>query len=154
MIDFIKNKEELLNHIGNLNTGDIIYVSNVECLGSSIYDITNTLKIIRDKKLKLNISNELEFNFNAEKDILDKVILLLDGICNIQKERLSKSIKRAVEEGRNVGRKKLQVSNIPKIFFDNIDDFKEKKINKREFSEICGCTRPTLNNWLKISSNE
>lgn len=150
----IKTKEEMQEVIPKINNGDLLYLDNIECLGNSIYEITDILKKIHRKNFQLSICNEISFNFDKEKDTLDKVILLLDSICNMQKERLSKSIRKAVKEGKGVGRKKLQASNIPSVFFDNIKRFKNKEINKREFSEICGCTRPTLNSWLKITENE
>lgn len=150
---YIKNKSEFNESILNTNIGDSLYIESIECLGNSIYEITEVLKEISNKQLILSISNSITFNFKSEQQTLQNVLDLLESICNLQKDRLSKSIKKALDEGKSIGRKKLQISDIPPIFFENLDRFNSKELNKTEFSKVCGCTRPTLNKWLKCISD-
>lgn len=148
---YINEAKELSESINRSNIGDSLYVDSIDCLGKSIYDINEVLKLINEKHLKLVISNNINLDFLNEQNVFENVIKLLDSICDIQKNRVRQSVKKAIEEGKPVGRKKLTLKDIPTIFFDNLERYEHQELNKTEFAKLCGCSRPTLNKWLAYS---
>lgn len=149
----IKNKEELYSILEKANSGDSIFVPSIEHLGNSIFDISELLNEFNKKSVYLLISNSIELDFHNNTNYSKNTLDLLNGICDLQKNRVRKSIKKAREEGKIVGRKKLTVEDLPKSFTDNLNNFYSQKINKTEFSKLCNCSRPTLDKWLKCVSN-
>lgn len=153
MIYHVKNKKDLDSILKNINIGDSIYIDSIDCLGNSIYDISEILDEIYSKELYILISNSIELDFTKDKHCLKNTIDLLKDICNLQKERVKQSVKKAREEGKNIGRKKLTPNDLPDVFISNLNDFYSQKINKSEFAKICNCSRPTLDKWLKCVSS-
>lgn len=150
----IQSKEELNSILNKINTGDSIHIYSIECLGNSIYDISQILDEIYKKELYISISNYIELDFSKDKYCLKNTIDLLKGICNLQKNRVKQSMKKAREEGKSIGRKKLTPEDLPEIFISNLDNFYSQNLTKGEFAELCNCSRPTLDKWLKCVSNE
>lgn len=153
MIYHVKNKKDLDSILKNVNIGDSIYIDSIDCLGNSIYDISEILDEIYNKELYVLISNSIELDFTKDKHCLRNTIDLLKDICNLQKERVKQSVKKAREEGKNIGRKKLTPNDLPDVFISNLNNFYSQKINKSEFAKICNCSRPTLDKWLKCVSS-
>lgn len=149
----IQNKEELDSILKNINVGDSVYINSIDCLGNSIYDISKILDEIYNKELYILISDSIELDFTKDKHCLKNTIDLLKGICDLQKKRVRQSVKKAREEGKTIGRKKLTSKDLPEVFINNLNDFYSEKLNKGEFAELCNCSRPTLDKWLKCVLN-
>lgn len=149
----VQNKEELNSILKNVNMGDSIYIDSIECLGNCIYDISEILDEICNKELLITISNSIELDFSKDKHCLRNTIDLLKEICDLQKKRVKQSVRKAREDGKSIGRKKLTPKDLPEVFIKNLNDFNSQKLNKREFAELCNCSRPTLDKWLKCVLN-
>lgn len=145
----VKNNNELKDILDILKQGDSLYIDSINCLGNSVYDISEILNILHHKEVYLSVSSEIQFDFINNKEVLKNVIYLLNEICELQKYRVRESIKKAREEGKSLGRKKLRTEDLPIVFFENLKDFNDKKLTKVDFAKKCNCSRPTLDKWLK-----
>lgn len=145
---FINNDADFKKYIENVNPGDTLYVDSIECLGKSVYEVNSSLQEIHKKELYLNISNNIELNFYNNKNSMNTVILL-DSICNIQKNRVRENVQKAIKNGKRIGRKKLSHDSLPDVFINNFGRYNSKELNKTEFAKLCKCSRPTLDKWIK-----
>ena len=150
---YVQDKKELASILEKSNEGDSIYINSIECLGNSVYDISELLDEAYNKKIHLSISDNIELNFAKENHQLESTIELLRGICDLQKKRVKQSVKKAREEGKAIGRKKLTSKDLPEVFLKNLNRFYSQNLNKGEFAKLCNCSRPTLDKWLRCVSS-
>lgn len=61
---------------------------------------------------------------------------------------------KAKEEGRPVGRKKMSVKQLPKVFKNNYKKLYTGELTKTRLAEIVGVSRPTLDRYIKIMENK
>lgn len=145
---YIFNKRELENAIEEIEENDSLIISSVDCLGNSVYDISDMIEKISNKNINFRLTSNTALNFSKEDKCLEVVIVLLKEICELQKHRVRKSVQKARNEGKIMGRRKLNKSDLPDVFVNNLNDFNLGRINKTEFAQLCKCSRPTLNKWL------
>lgn len=152
MIYNVSNKTELELVLKEAINKDVINIHSLECLGMSIYSITDVLNKINNKGICLKIESDIVLDFSKNDTSLKSSLLLLNSICELQKNTVRQSVKKAKEEGKILGRKKLEKEDLPDVFLENLKDFQENRITKVEFAKKCNCSRPTLYKWLKCIS--
>ena len=82
------------------------------------------------------------------------LIDILSYIIERKAESVRIGIETARKKGKQIGRKKLSIEDLPQRFLNNYDAYKEGLITKVEFAEICSCSRPTLDTWIKCFESE
>ena len=73
---------------------------------------------------------------------------------NIISQRVKSGMQNAKANGKVIGRPKTSYDNLPQIFFKHYPKFKTGIINKREFSQLCELSYPTIIKYIKIVEQE
>ena len=153
-----EKKPKLMELLDRCNYGDTIVCCELSRLSRSFKDFFDTLQILKDKKLRLELlMNNIVVDFSTEK--LDpfttfflNIIMSFNSLeVEVTRERIISGIKNSKKKS---GRPQLTKEDIPLFFNKNLDLYKNKKINKTEFARLMNWSRPKLDRILKLNSKE
>ena len=153
-----EKKPKLMELLDRCNYGDTIVCCELSRLSRSFKDFFDTLQILKDKKLRLELlMNNIVVDFSTEK--LDpfttfflNIIMSFNSLeVEVTRERIISGIKNSKKKS---GRPQLTKEDIPLSFYKNLDLYKNKKINKTEFARLMNWSRPKLDRILKLNSKE
>ena len=68
------------------------------------------------------------------------------------RERVRSGLEGARSKGKILGRPKLTKDDIPDKFYRKLDLFNKGEINKTEFANVMGWSRPKLNRILELNN--
>ena len=152
-----ENKPKLLKLLNRCNEGDTIVCCELSRLSRSFKDFFDTLEIIKKKKLRLELLiNNIVVDFSSDRtdpftSFFLNIMMAFNNLeVEVTKARIKSGLKKAVSEGKKLGRPKLTKEDIPLSFYKTLDLYRQKKINKTEFSRIMNWSRPKLDRVLKI----
>ena len=153
-----EKKPKLMELLDKCNIGDTIVCCELSRLSRSFKDFFDTLQILKDKKLRLELLiNGIVVDFS--KDRLDpfttfflNIIMSFNSLeVEVTRERIISGIKNSKKKS---GRPQLTKDDIPMSFYKNLDLYNNKKINKSEFARLMNWSRPKLDRILKLNSND
>lgn len=128
--------------------GSAINIKDVSSLGKDVKEIRDTLRCLYSKKVKLHL-NDLVFNLEEGLAVYITVLELLSYIIERQSTNVKAGIDTARKNGKQIGRKKISLEDLPEVFINSYDSYKQGNITKVDFSKMCSCSRPTLDRWIK-----
>lgn len=138
------NRPKLQEMLEYMRDGDTIYIHEFSRLARSTQDLLNLVELFKDKGVVL-ISNKESLNTSTAEG---KLMLTLIGAINefernIIRERQLEGIELAKERGDYKGGKpKVQIDE--ELFKKLLDKYQNHEINKSQFAEKLGVSRPTL----------
>lgn len=153
-----EKKPKLMELLDKCNTGNTIVCCELSRLSRSFKDFFDTLQILKDKKLRLELLiNGIVVDFS--KDKLDpfttfflNIIMSFNSLeVEVTRERIISGIKNSKKKS---GRPQLTKKDIPMSFYKNLDLYNNKKINKSEFARLMNWSRPKLDRILKLNSSD
>lgn len=153
-----EKKPKLIELLDKCNIGDTIVCCELSRLSRSFKDFFDTLQILKDKKLRLELLiNGIVVDFS--KDKLDpfttfflNIIMSFNSLeVEVTRERIKSGIENSRNKGVKLGRPQLTKEDIPLSFYKNLDLYKQKKINKVEFARLQGWSRPKLDRILQLN---
>lgn len=153
-----EKKPKLMELLDRCNYGDTIVCCELSRLSRSFKDFFDTLQILKDKKLRLELlMNNIVVDFSTEK--LDpfttfflNIIMSFNSLeVEVTRERIISGLKNSKKKS---GRPQLTKEDIPLSFYKNLDLYKNKKINKTEFARLMNWSRPKLDRIIKLNSKE
>lgn len=153
-----EKKPKLMELLDKCNIGDTIVCCELSRLSRSFKDFFDTLQILKDKKLRLELlMNNIVVDFS--KDKLDpfttfflNIIMSFNSLeVEVTRVRILSGIKNSEKKS---GRPQLTKDDIPMSFYKNLDLYNNKKINKSEFARLMNWSRPKLDRILKLNSND
>lgn len=131
-----------------LREGDTLYVIDFSRLARNCGDLLKIADIVREKGVGLV---SLKEGVDLSTPMGQMVMTILGSIYEFEreniKERQAQGIEIAKREGKYQGGKCKQYDK--EIFEGLYMQFLEKKINKVQFAEKMGASRPTLDKWLR-----
>lgn len=151
-----EKKPKLMELLDKCNYGDTIVCCELSRLSRSFKDFFDTLQILKDKKLRLELlMNNIVVDFS--KDKLDpfttfflNIIMSFNSLeVEVTRERIISGIKNSKKKS---GRPQLTKDDIPLSFYKNLDLYNNKKINKSEFARLMNWSRPKLDRILKLNN--
>lgn len=147
----VENKEPI--DLRRIKAGSLVEIRCLENLGRDSKEIRNILRGIYSKKIVLKLNGSI-FDFSCGVKEYFFLIDILSYIIERKAESVRIGIETARKKGKQIGRKKLSIEDLPQRFLNNYDAYKEGLITKVEFAEICSCSRPTLDTWIKCFESE
>ena len=69
---------------------------------------------------------------------------------NMISQRVKSGMENAKAKGKSIGRPCTTTEDIPNIFYRHYPKYKQREINKKEFSRLCSCSYPTIYKYLRI----
>ena len=115
------------------------------------------IQLISDKGLKLVIKGSVTIDCsNGEIDPMTKSFLQMAGVFaelerNLISARVKSGLDNARAKGKVIGRPKTTEKTIPDVFKKHYYLYKEKKLNKKELSKVCGLSYPTTLKYIALT---
>ena len=139
--------------------GDVIVTTEVSRLTRSTKHLCDTLQIVKDKKLILNIGGSFLVDCSkGETDPMTEGMLKMWGVFaemerDIISQRVKSGMQNAQNKGKKIGRPNLTAEKLPDKFWKYYTQFKSKTINISEFSRLMNCSRASVYKYIKIAEN-
>ena len=123
----------------------------------STKQLCDIIEIAKNKKLKL-IFGTFIVDCTKDLDPMTEGMLKMMGVFaemerNMISERVKSGIVNARYKGKLVGRPKLTVNDIPKKVLETRELYDDGLITKTDYAKICNVSRPTLNKYLSLISD-
>ena len=123
----------------------------------STKQLCDIIEIAKNKKLKL-IFGTFIVDCTKDLDSMTEGMLKMMGVFaemerNMISERVKSGIVNARSKGKLVGRPKLTVNDIPKKVLETRELYDDGLITKTDYAKICNVSRPTLNKYLSLISD-
>lgn len=157
-----KNDRVQLNRLMEMvKEGDTIVSLEVSRLTRSTQKLCEIIQEVQEKKIKLVIAGSLTVDCTPGKEIdpLTKGMLMMWGVFaelehDIIVQRVKSGLNHARAKGVKLGRPKVNMDNIPTIFYKYYPMFKNGKINLSELSRLCRISRVTIYRYLDIVESQ
>lgn len=138
-----------------IKSGDTIVSTEVSRITRSTKQLCDILEMSKNKRIKLILGNFI-VDCSKELDPMTEGMLKMMGVFaelerNIISQRVKSGINNAKAKGKIVGRPKTNYDSLPPIFYKHYLKYKNKEINKAEFSRICNVSYPTIYKYIKIA---
>lgn len=138
-------------------TGDTIITTEVSRLARSTQKLCSILEDIRTRQLCLNIRDSMTLDCRPGKETDPTTIAMIQmmGVFSeLEKAMISARVKSGMEnakaKGHLPGRPPTTEASIPAEFFRYYERYRKGDINKTELSKLYGCSRTTVNKYIKI----
>jgi DNA invertase Pin-like site-specific DNA recombinase len=142
------NRKQLKEMLDFVRKGDTIYIADFSRLGRNTKDLLDIIEYCNKKGVAV-VSAKESFDTTTANGKL--MITMLSAIYQFEREitleRQREGIEIAKEKGVYKGRKAIQIDS--DIFDRYYEEYRNRKINKREFAERLAVSRPTLDKILK-----
>lgn len=118
------------------------------------------IKAKQRKKLCLQILGSITIDCrNGKIDPMTEAFLTMAGVfaqleLSMIRERVKSGMENARAKGKVIGRPVLTRDALPDVFYKHYPLLKNGTLTKKEFSQLIGVSRPTLDKYLNIAEGE
>jgi len=153
-----EDRTELKKLLNVIVEKDTIITTEVSRITRSTKQLCDILEFAKQKKIKLVLGTFI-VDCSKELDPMTEGMLKMMGVFaelerNIICERVKSGLVNARAKGKKLGRPTTVEDDIPTVFFKFYPKYKNKELNKVEFSRICGLSYPTIYKYLEIVENK
>lgn len=145
------NRPQLKEMLDFVREGDTIYISEFSRLGRSTRDLLDIIDFLQAKKVNL-VSQKENLDCNSPSGRLQ--LTMLAAISEFEREmileRQREGIKIAKEKGKYKGRKRIDVPDIDKHYYD----YMTRKTSKSALAKELGISRNTLDRLFEEYLNQ
>lgn len=142
------NRPKLQELLEFVREGDTVYIHDFSRLARSTKDLLEIVEILNAKQVHL-FSNKESIDTSTPTGKL--MLTMIGAIAEFERQNLLERQKEGIEiakrEGKFKGRKAVEVDEA--VFNKLLNDYQQRKINKVQFAEQLGVSRPTLDKLLK-----
>jgi len=141
-------REKLQAMLDYCREGDTIYVHDFSRLARSTKDLLSIVEYLDEKKVHL-VSNKENLDSSTATGKL--MLTMIAAIAEFERQNLLERQREGIAIAKRKGKYKGgQVKKIDDtVFQKKYDEYKERKINKRQMAEALNISRPTLDKLLK-----
>lgn len=128
--------------------GDTIYVHDFSRLARSTKDLLEIVEFLKEKKVNL-VSNKENLDTSTATGKL--MLTMIGAIAEFERQNLLERQREGIAIAKKEGKYKGgQVKKIDDALFEkHYEEYKERKINKKQLAEALEISRPTLDKLLK-----
>lgn len=142
------NRPKLQEMLDYVREGDVVYIHDLSRLARSTKDLLDIVEQLKEKKVEL-VSNKENIDTSTPTGKL--MLTMIGAIAEFERENLLERQREGIAIAKKEGKYKgQQVKRIDeKVFMDAYEEYKTRKINKRQLAERLQISRPTLDRMLK-----
>lgn len=154
------NKEQQKLMLEVAEPGDTIITLEVSRLARSTKQLCEIIDIIREKKLRLIITNSITMDCRTgNPDPMTEAFLQIAGVfsqleLSMIRARVRSGMENARLKGKRIGRPPLQAEMIPDTFFRYYSRFQAGEINVTELARLTQLSRPTVYHYMRVLENK
>lgn len=148
------NRAELQKLLDIVKEGDTIVATEVSRITRSTKQLCDIIDIAKEKHIKLVLGNFI-VDCSKNLDPMTEGMLKMMGVFselerNMISERIKSGLANARSKGRLVGRPSITIKDIPQKVKDTYKLYKDGLISKTDYAKICNISRPTLDKYIAI----
>lgn len=151
---------ELRRLLDMVATGDTIVATEVSRLTRSTKQLCDLVDFAKEKHLKL-VLGSFVVDCTKELDCMTEAMLKVFGVFselerNMISDRVKSGMENAKAKGKTLGRPKTTIEDLPKKFevgyklYLQAKQDKSIKMTKSDLAEFLGCTRPSVDKYIRI----
>ena len=138
-----------------MEKGDTLCATEVSRLTRSTSYLCEILKIVQEKHIRLIIGTFIVDCRTDDIDPMTKGMLMMWGVFSeMERDMISARVKsgmaNAKAKGKQIGRPKVDKTNLPSNFLKYYPMYKSKEINITEFGRLAELSRKSIYKYLNI----
>ena len=149
-------KEQLSTLLETAAAGDTILTLEVSRLARSTKQLCEIIETVKNKKLRLSIVGSICVDCTSGQiDPMTNAFIQISGVfaeleLRIIRERVRSGMANARSKGKQIGRPRATVDDIPAAFLRHYPAYKTGKMNLSELARICNLSRTTVYKYISI----
>ena len=150
----IKSQQEAL--FAAAMPGDSIITLEVPRLARSTQQLCEIIERVREKRLRLVIVGSITLDCREGRaDPMSEAFLQMAGVFSqlelaMIRERVRSGMANAKAKGKQIGRPRLTMEDIPSSFLRHYPTYKNGQLNVSELARVCDLSRTTVYKYLAI----
>lgn len=149
--------EELMNTV---EKGDIVIASELSRLGRSLKDCIEIFEELIGKGVQVIVDKE---GIDSASSTYKLLLGIFGAVAEMEREQIVERINQSAEyyhengvtaKGKQWGRAKKTVDELPKNFKKYYEQMQSNQLNKTEMAKLLGITRQGLYKWIKLYESE
>lgn len=136
--------------------GDTIITLEVPRLARSTQQLCEIIEKVREKRLRLVIVGSITLDCREGRaDPMSEAFLQMAGVFSqlelaMIRERVRSGMANAKAKGKQIGRPRLTVEDIPANFIRHYPAYQKGQLNVSELARVCDMSRTTVYKYLSI----
>lgn len=133
-----------------------IITTEVSRLSRSTKQLCEIIELVKEKRLCLRILGSITVDCRSGSlDPMTEAFLQMAGVfssleLSMIRARVKSGVDHARQQGKQIGRPRLNADSLPAEFFRHYPLYKAGKIKKGEFARLIGTARTTLDRYLAV----
>ncbi|MDR1705844.1 MAG: recombinase family protein [Clostridiales bacterium] len=149
-----EDRVQLNRLLAAVNDGDTIAATEVSRLTRSTKQLCEIIELAKRRRLKLIIGAFVVDCTDGLDPMTDGMLKMMGVFAEMERDMISRRVKSGMEnakaKGVRIGRPRSAPDNLPAAFIRHYPKYREKQINLTELSRLCGKTRQTVYNYIKV----
>ena len=151
-----KVKSQQQTMFAEAEAGDTIIVLEVSRLARSTQQLCEIIEIIRQKHLRLMIVGSITLDCrNGQADPMSEAFLQMAGVFSqlelaMIRERVRSGMANAKAKGKQIGRPRLVMEDLPANFLRHYPAYKNGQLNISELARVCDLSRTTAYKYISV----
>ena len=136
--------------------GDTIITLEVSRLSRSTQQLCELIDVIREKRLRLVIMGSITIDCREGKaDPMSEAFLQMAGVFSqlelaMIRERVRSGMANAKAKGKQIGRPRITLEDIPASFIRHYPAYKKGQLNVSELARVCNLSRTTVYKYISL----
>ena len=153
----IKSQQETM--FAAATSGDTIITLEVPRLARSTQQLCEIIEKVREKRLRLVIVGSITLDCREGRaDPMSEAFLQMAGVFSqlelaMIRERVRSGMANAKAKGKQIGRPRLSVEDIPVSFIRHYPAYKKGQLNVSELARVCELSRSTVYKYISFLEN-
>lgn len=150
----VKSQQEAM--FAQAQPGDTIITLEVPRLARSTQQLCEIIEKIREKRLCLVIVGSITLDCREGRaDPMSEAFLQMAGVFSqlelaMIRERVRSGMANAKAKGKQIGRPRLEIDDLPANFLRHYPAYKKGQLNVSELARVCELSRTTTYKYLSV----
>lgn len=139
----------------NMVKGNSLYVTDITRLSRSSKQLCSVIDFINSNKMRLVIGSlDVDCRSDNIDPMVEGMLKMMAVFAELDRKmkvyQINLGLKNAKKMGKVLGRPKTTINNIPDLFYKYYPMYKNKQINKKEFSRLSKLSYPSIYKYIEI----
>ena len=150
----IKSQQEAM--FATAASGDTVITLEVPRLARSTQQLCEIIEKVREKRLRLVIVGSITLDCREGRaDPMSEAFLQMAGVFSqlelaMIRERVRSGMANAKAKGKQIGRPRLRLGDIPANFIRHYPAYKKGQLNISELARVCELSRTTAYKYISV----
>ena len=150
----VKSQQEAM--FAAAQPGDTIITLEVPRLARSTQQLCEIIEKIREKRLRLVIVGSITLDCREGRaDPMSEAFLQMAGVFSqlelaMIRERVRSGMANAKAKGKQIGRPRITIEDIPANFLRHYSAYKKGQLNMSELARVCDLSRATAYKYISL----